>query len=74
MDTYEQSMDKTIEDASRRIADSITPTNAMAFTDGQSTVRSLTEAIIYHAEQMRRVSDSLDNIANAIRDHTDSGH
>ena len=52
-----------------RIANAITPTGAAAMeTPNGGRVGSLTEAVIYAAENIGRMADALSDIAEAIRE------
>ena len=51
-----------------RIADAITPNGAAAMeTPNGGRIASLTEAVIYAAENMEHIANALSDIADAIR-------
>lgn len=59
---------ESCSDAIYQIARSITPTDAMAMdTPNGGRVSSLTEAVIYAADNIGRMADALEDIADAIR-------
>ena len=51
-----------------RIAHAITPTNAAAMqTPDGSRVGSLTEAVIYAADSLKKIADAIGDLAHAVR-------
>ena len=59
---------ESFSDGIYRIAKAITPLDAAAMeTPNGGRVASLTEAVIYAAENIGRIADALSDIADAIR-------
>lgn len=61
-------MDRTAYNLGR-IAESITPMSAVPLeTPGGGRVGSLTEAVIYAAENLKMIADSIGDLAEAVRE------
>lgn len=61
-------MDRTAYNLGR-IAESITPMSAVPMeTPGGGQVGSLTEAVIYVAENLKMIADSISDLAEAVRE------
>jgi hypothetical protein len=61
-------MDRTAYNLGR-IAESITPMSAVPMeTPGGGQVGSLTEAVIYAAENLKMIADSIGDLAEAVRE------
>lgn len=60
-------MDRTAYNLGK-IAESITPTAIPMPTPGGGSVGSLTEAVIYAAENLKMIADSISDLAEAVRE------
>ena len=60
-------MDRTAYNLGK-IAESITPTAIPMPTPGGGSVGSLTEAVIYAAENLKMIADSIGDLAEAVRE------
>ena len=61
-------MDRTAYNLGK-IAESITPMSAVPLeTPGGGRVGSLTEAVVYVAENLKRIADSIGDLAEAVRE------
>lgn len=60
-----------LADAARLIADSIKPLDACQGTDATGgTITSLTEATMGMTAGLCQIADSINNLADAVREHT----
>lgn len=53
-------------DAIRELARAVTPI-AVPYQDGDSSVGSLTEAVIYASKNLGRMADAIDELASAVK-------